>query len=517
MRSLEQETNPDVLRLAALWLRDRCSQLEKDLSEARAQKELEKQTQLALNDQLLIFRKMIFGKSSEKRSEASDRKRDEEESQMLLHAQILVPPPKEKQVKKLEEQEAYFELGDEGLEIESRLRELANPSSGQWEKVDKFCEESREVHVLERRYVVIVNKRQKYRLKKEFNNTDKDIIITAPGPVKLMPGCQYSIDFAVEVVADKYISHTPFERQVREMASLGLYSMNTKTLYNLSQAVAVHLEPVAERIKNDILKASLSVHADETPWPIQIKDQDDGYMWVISNMAGSYYAFEPSRSGLIIKALLEGYQGTVMCDGFVGYNRLKKEVPGVRLAHCWAHVRRNFFRIKENYPTETTEILDLIDELFAVERQAKTFEDLKLLRDKISRALIGKIKTWCETKWPAARPETELKKAIDYITKYWAGLTVFLDDMTVALSNNEAERAIRHAVMGRKNAYGSRTHNGADVAATLYTISESCKKVLLDPRTYIAMAVKMSAQGHSPPTPLEYARQTREPPVNNPA
>lgn len=291
-----------------------------------------------------------------------------------------------------------------------------------------------------------------------------------------------------------------------------LERQTAKTLYNLSQAVAVHLEPIAERIKNDILTASLSVHADETPWPIQVKTQDDGYMWVISNMAGSYCAFEPSRSGLIIKALLEGYQGMVMCDGYVGYNRLKKEVVGVKLAHCWAHVRRNFWRIKENYPTETAEILDLIDELFKVECEAKSFEDLKILRDKISRGIVTKIKAWCETKWPAARAESELKKAIEYVTKYWVGLTVFLDDVTVSLSNNEAERVIRNAVMGRKNAYGSRTHNGADVAGTLYTVVESCKKVLLDPRTYIAMAVKMSAQGQSPPTPLEYARQSRESP-----
>jgi transposase len=511
MRSLEQETNPEVLKLMALWLQGELVKTRKDLALARAQKELEKQTAFALNDQLLIFRKIIFSKSSERRAEASDRKRGVEEDQLLLHSQILVPPPKEKQVKKLLEQEAYFELLEAELKEESELRELASPSSEQWEKVEKFCEESRELHVLERRYVVIVNKRQKYKLKKEFNDTDKEVIITAPGPQKLMPGCQYSIDFAVEVVADKYISHTPLERQVREMASLGLYSMNTKTLYNLAQAVSVRLEDVAERIKNEILKAQLSVNADETPWPIQIKDQDDGYMWVISNMAGSYFAFEPSRSGLIIKSLLQGYQGTVMCDGYVGYNRLKKEVPGVRLAHCWAHARRNFIRIEENYPTETAEILDLIDELFKVEREAKSFEDLKILRDKISRGFIAKIKVWCETAWPSARPESKLKQAVEYITKYWSGLTLFLDDVTIALTNNEAERAIRHAVMGRKNSYGSRTHNGADVSATLYTIIESCKKVLLDPRTYIAMAVKMSADGKSPPTPLEYARQSRQP------
>ncbi len=60
--------------------------------------------------------------------------------------------------------------------------------------------------------------------------------------------------------------------------------------------------------------------------------------------------------------------------------------------------------------------------------------------------------------------------------------TLFLEIPEVPLTNNEAERTIRQAVMGRKNFYGSRSIDGADVAAVIYTIIESCKKVELDPR-----------------------------------
>lgn len=81
--------------------------------------------------------------------------------------------------------------------------------------------------------------------------------------------------------------------------------------------------------------------------------------------------------------------------------------------------------------------------------------------------------------------------------------------MRVPLANNEAERTIRHAVMGRKNFYENRTHNGADKAATLYTIIESCKKVELDPRTYINMALRLSTKGLEVPTPLEHAKLIR--------
>jgi hypothetical protein len=111
-----------------------------------------------------------------------------------------------------------------------------------------------------------------------------------------------------------------------------------------------------------------------------------------------------------------------------------------------------------------------------------------------SSKIIQEIKTWLLEPRESARRGSHLLKAIEYPLKYWNGLTLFLADTRVPLTNNEAERKIRHAVMGRKNFYGSRTHNGADTAATLYTIIESCKKVELDPRTYIEMAVTLSAQ-----------------------
>jgi hypothetical protein len=109
-----------------------------------------------------------------------------------------------------------------------------------------------------------------------------------------------------------------------------------------------------------------------------------------------------------------------------------------------------------------------------------------------------------------ARNQGALHRGVEYCLKRWSGLTAFLSDVKIPLSNNDAERALRGAVMGRKNFHGSRTINGADTAAIFYTIVESCKKVELDPKSFIAMAVHESASGRTPPTPLEYARATRQ-------
>jgi len=63
------------------------------------------------------------------------------------------------------------------------------------------------------------------------------------------------------------------------------------------------------------------------------------------------------------------------------------------------------------------------------------------------------------------------------VLKFWPELTLFLRDLSVPLDNNSAER---HVVMGRKNFGGSKTIDGADVAATLYTAIDIAKKWALN-------------------------------------
>jgi transposase len=119
----------------------------------------------------------------------------------------------------------------------------------------------------------------------------------------------------------------------------------------------------------------------------------------------------------------------------------------------------------------------------------------------LQRPIINKMKIWLFEKFPESRPESPLRKAIQYSMNHWGELTKFLEDPVIPLSNNEAERTIRQAVMGRKNFYGSRSIDGADVAAIMYTVIESCKKAELDPRQYFLATLKKATAGEPAETP----------------
>ncbi len=515
---LENEKDPRVLRALIADLASDNLKLRKLIE--KIESENAKADQMALNlenfdERLKLLRRQMFGKSSEKRTEASDRPRDKSQVEAQVFSQAAFPAidTRESQQKGklkgavLEEVIIDERPTDEDLKTESEARGISDPSAAQWIDTGLY-DESTKITIIERRYVKEVHRKYKFKLKAKFNpSSEKEVIVTANGSAELLPGMNYTIDFVAAVIADKYISHMPLERQTREMESLGLTGMKNSTLSRMAALGAASLEPMQDAILHeDLLTSDLALHLGETPWKIQNKTEKGGFMWVISNRYGSYYFFKPTRSGQVLKDKLGGYGGPVLTDGFSGYNILSElKIPQ---GYCWAHVRREFFPLESHDPS-VKPILDLIDELFAIEREAKTLADVGKLRELKSKSVAERLKNVLIEEFPKSRPGSQKRKAIEYVLKRWDGLTLFLTESKLPLSNNEAERTIRHAVVGRKNYYGSGNHTGAETAATLFTVIETCKKNDIDPRTFLIMSLHKAARGEKLETPLAYARRTR--------
>lgn len=390
-----------------------------------------------------------------------------------------------------------------GFDEENGVRGMAKGLGKKpWKELDGLYQEATEITVTERVYQRVVHRQKKYKLRDEYNTTGKEVIITAPGPVKLRAGSEYSVDFALSVVSDKYEYHLPLERQRRKMEAAGL-NIDVKTLYSLCEVVSEHVNTVLPAIKRDIQTEFVAVHLDESPWRI-LGTGDQGYMWVMSNRAGCYYQFEPTRSGKVPEEILEGYDGAIVTDAYGGYNRVRRNEK-IRMQLCWAHARREFFERFEDFPSECTRAIKLIDELFNIESQATHIEHLRELRRSKSPAVITQLRGFCFETLSRFLPNEGISKAIAYVLNHWKELTHFLTDLTVPLSNNDAERALRHAVLGRKNFAGSKTINGADVAASLYTVIETCKKNSLQPNDYLQYLITERWKGREVLSPMHYA------------
>ncbi|MCC6276275.1 MAG: IS66 family transposase [Oligoflexia bacterium] len=522
MKRIVRTESPEVIAALMADMAEHIESQKNEIKRLHAEQAERDQKSFAIEEKLKLIRRSIYGRKAEKRMDASDRPRTRSQSENLIFSQAMFPTNEVRDESgqtiktrwaDLDAQEIEVSLHEADFEEEGRVRGIRKHHlekwSDLWEEIPNAFETVTKIEIIDRRYIKKIFKKKKYKLKEHFTCQvdDKDVILTAPVP-GLLPGMNYTTDFVASVVSDKYISHIPLERQVRQMGSLGLKGMRNSTLSRLCAVAASALEPIQEEILSELLESDTALHIDETPWGIQNKSERDGFMWIISNRCGSYYFFKPTRSAKVLKEKLKGYSGPVVTDGLETYNGVLDEAK-IPHAYCWAHARREFFKIESHDPT-VAPILDKIDELFEIERLAKDFGELKRLRETKSARVVHDLKQMLLEECPKSREESQKRKAILYLSKRWPGFELFLTDTRIPLSNNEAERTIRHAVMGRKNYYGSGSHTGAETAATLFTIIESCKKNDLDPRTYLLTVLNWLTESDEIETPMQHARRIRQ-------
>ena len=346
---LEQETDIEILRQAATLLErenkrlvDKIAELTRELLALKGGNPEQIKLRLAeLEQQLARRNQMLFGDSSERREGAEDKQRDEVKPKEPQKGHGPREQPK------LPTLEVIHEL-DEA----DRICPACGGDLQTWQ--DGF-EESEEIDVIERRFILKKHRRQKYRC------GCNGCIETAPGPLKLCHGARYSVDFAIEVAVAKYVDHQPLERQVRTMSREGL-EVDSQTLWDQIERVARLLSPAYEALIVYVLSKPV-VGADETRWRLLgAKGKDEGeatrwQVWAVAAPDAVTYQIRDSRSAEAARAVLDGFEGIVMCDGYRGYTAVAKHNPAVKLAHCWAHVRREFVEIQASFPSETSEVL----------------------------------------------------------------------------------------------------------------------------------------------------------------
>jgi transposase len=148
-------------------------------------------------------------------------------------------------------------------------------------------------------------------------------------------------------------------------------------------------------------------------------------------------------------------------------------------------------------------VLDLIGEMYAVERECGSADERQHLRDQRSRDIVKRIQAWALQQ--EALPRSPLRKAIGYMGDLWPGLLRFLDDPQLPLDNNATERALRGVVLGRKNHYGSRSERGTEVAALFYSVIESAKLAgVVELDVYLRTAARLGIRGERIPLPHEF-------------
>lgn len=500
MVSIENESDIERLRQVARLLEhenrrlhERLAKLTAELATARGEDVERLQLELKLLQEELDARtRQIYGASSEKRRRPKPKGKPEDKPQ-TGHG----PKPQPQ----LDVVDAVHDLDEADKACPACGGQLAE-MAGQYEESD-------EIDVVERRFVIRRHKRKKYRC------GCGGCVETAPGPLKLIVGGRYSIEFAVHVAVEKYDLHMPLARQVRAMMRDGL-DVDTQTLWDQLDALAGWCGPTYAALHQVALRSAV-VGADETTW--RMMDQPGGrtwYVWALSSPEAAWYRIFDTRSMKAGRELLHDFTGVVMTDGYEVYQALRRRAADegkatFTLAFCWAHVRRGFIEAEPNYP-RAAEVLELIGKLYEIEARVRSLEGdertrkLAELRRTESKAVLEEIRKWLYGQ--AVLPKSRLGRAIRYTLDLWEGLVRFVDDVRIPLDNNATEREMRVIAVGRKNHYGSRSRRGTDVAALFYSLIESAKLAGVDPRDYLSeVARRAIAAPGAVLLPSDFARE----------
>jgi len=162
-----------------------------------------------------------------------------------------------------------------------------------------------------------------------------------------------------------------------------------------------------------------------------------------------------------------------MCDA------LSRNIPktfDTILANCITHGRRNFVDVLENFPAECEFVLKILAEVYKNEALAKKKQLSPQKRLEFhqtqSKPLMDKLKDWFTEQFEHKKvePNSGLGQAIIYMLNHWDKLTLFLRKAGAPLDNNICERALKKAILHRKNAMFYLTQKGARIGDTFMSL-----------------------------------------------
>jgi hypothetical protein len=159
------------------------------------------------------------------------------------------------------------------------------------------------------------------------------------------------------------------------------------------------------------------------------------------------------------------------------------------LAHCLTHARRRFVDVVDHFPAEVRHVLDVLREVYHTDAQARARspEERLRLHQATSGPLMAGLDTWMRQQLDdhVVEPNSGLGAAITYMRKHWAKLTLFLRVPGAPLDNNICERALKKAILHRKNALFYKTLTGARVGDVFMSLIHTAELNGIAPFAYL--------------------------------
>lgn len=349
---------------------------------------------------------------------------------------------------------------------------------------------------------VLVTRRPRYGCR-----SCESAMVQAPAPARIVEGGIPTEALIAQVLVAKYADHLPLYRQAQIYARQGI-QLDRSTLADWVGRAAWYLRPLRDHVL-ERLRRSERLFADETTAPVLDPGRGrtkTGQLWAYARDDRPWgsndppmvaYVYAADRKAERPRAHLGDFAGILQVDGYGGYTALAKQRQQIRLAFCWAHVRRKFYELADTSPV-ATEVLRRIALLYAIEGEVRgsPAEGRRTARAEQSRIIVDDLHRYLEARNAQVSAKSKLGEAIRYALTRWDGLSRFIDDGRIDLDSNAVERSIRPLALNRKNALFAGSDEGGDNWAVIATLIECCKLSAINPNEWLTKTLARLANGH---------------------
>lgn len=474
--------------------------------------ELSRQTQ-ALNDrmqlmmeQMVLFQKNCFGRSSEKMADPEQIRFMEVDGTIVFFNEaeavcdLDAPEPDDLELKapKKKKQPGKKAADIAGLtvkRIDHYLKEeelTAEFGENGWKQLPDAI--SRCYQFIPASVVI-----EEHRIGVYSSKLDEHMI-KAPHPRNLLHGSLVSPSLAAAVINGKYVNAVPLYRLEKEFERYGL-AITRQNMANWMIRLGEEYLGTMYDYLHKLLYDYHVIQADETPVLVNKDGRPAGsqsYMWVYRSgfmyrdRQIILYEYQKTRNASHPREFLRDYTGICVTDGYQVYHTLEKEREDLKIAGCWVHCRRRFNDALEVIPKahRKESILHLImKQIQAIYREEGKLSDFSMKdrlmqRQLVVKPLVDAFFAYLKQNEPKIPKNGKIREAFTYALNQESYLKVFLEDGDVPIDNNASERAIRGFCIGKKNWEMIDTVNGANSSAIIYSIAETAKANNLKPFDY---------------------------------
>ena len=334
-------------------------------------------------------------------------------------------------------------------------------------------------------------------------------VFTAPAPAGVGTE-KYDATATSMVGLLKYGAGLPFNRIEKLQDGMGI-PLPAATQWDLVQTAAKSLTPAHEELLTQAAQASVLYNDDTTMKVLQLSKAqraaalaDDPHgertgiftSGIVATSGGQKIALfftgvrhaGENLAAVLARRNIDLPAPIQMCDG------LSRNLPSdfdTVLASCLAHARRKHVELAESFPNEVRFVLEILREVYITDARARQrgLDPARrlALHQEESQPRMEALEQWMQTQFAERKiePNSSLGAAILYMQKRWPELTLFLRVQGAPLDNNTCERALKKAILHRKNALFYRTLAGAHVGDVFMSLIHTAELNHIEPFDYL--------------------------------